>query len=464
MIDLPFLDGQVAAVMGLGRSGLSAARALARSGAQVWAWDDDAQSRAKALAQGVPMVDLAACDWRRPALLVWSPGIPHTWPKPHPVAERARAHGRPIVCDVDLLLRARPHTPNIAITGTNGKSTTTALIGHILAQAGRPVAVGGNLGTPALDLETLDERGVYVLELSSYQLELVPQAGFGVSILLNITPDHLGRHGGMDGYIAAKRRIFEHQAPPGLAVVAIDDEPCRRIHAELLGLGRKVTAISAEGFVKGGVSVAHGTLIDDRDGQEAAILDLTRLPTLPGRHNWQNAAAAYAAARAFDLAPEAIVAGLSSYPGLAHRQERVAMLDGVLFVNDSKATNADAAQKALGCYDTVYWIAGGLPKEGGIEALAPLFGRVRHAFLIGEAAPAFARTLAAHAVAHSLAGDLASATRAAHALARQEGRPGAVVLLAPACASWDQFKSFEERGERFRLLVGELLRAKEAHP
>ncbi|MBI4967593.1 MAG: UDP-N-acetylmuramoyl-L-alanine--D-glutamate ligase [Rhodospirillales bacterium] len=462
MIDLPFLDGQVAAVMGLGRSGLSAAQALARSGARVWAWDDNAESRAKAEAKGVALVDLAACDWNRPALLVWSPGIPHTWPQPHPVAEAARAHGRPIVCDVDLLLQARPRVPNVAITGTNGKSTTTALIGHILAQAGRRVAVGGNLGTPALDLEALDDDGIYVLELSSYQLELVPSAGFGVSILLNITPDHLGRHGGMDGYIAAKRRIFETQAKPGLAVIAIDDEPCRRIQAELLGLGRSVTAVSAQGFVKGGVSVVGGTLIDDSEGREAAILDLGRLPTLPGQHNWQNAAAAYAAARAFGLQAQTIAAGIASYPGLAHRQERVAALDGILFVNDSKATNADAAEKALGCYDTVYWIAGGLAKEGGIDSLAPLFGRIRHAFLIGQAAPAFARTLAAHHVAHSLVGDLGGATRAAYALARAEGKPGAVVLLAPACASWDQFKSFEERGERFRLLVNDLLLAKEA--
>ncbi len=455
MIDLPFLKGHVAAVMGLGRSGLSAAKALLASGAEVWAWDDKEETRESARKAGIPLVDLASCDWKRPEIVVWSPGIPHTWPRPHPIAELARKAGRPILCDIDLLLRARSEASYVAITGTNGKSTTTSLIGHIFKKAGRKVAVGGNLGTPALDLEPLSSQGTYVLELSSYQLELVPSAGFGVAVLLNMTPDHLGRHGGMDGYIAAKRRIFDHQAPPATAIVGIDDDHGRRICSELKALARSVVPISAETKVKGGVHAANGLLVDDRKGQNETVIDLNSVRTLPGRHNWQNAAAAYAAATESGLDQGAVVEAIRSFPGLAHRQEFVGIKDGVRFVNDSKATNADAAEKALVCYDAIYWILGGQAKEGGIDSLSEHFGRVRHAFLIGEAALSFAHSLEGLAD-YTHCGDLATATEAAYDMARREGIEGAVVLLSPACASWDQFKSFEDRGDQFRALVNAL--------
>lgn len=455
MIDLPFLKGHVAAVMGLGKSGLSAAKALLNSGAEVWAWDDKEETRKMAEKQGIPLVNLATCDWKRPEIVVWSPGIPHTWPRPHPIAEMARKSGRPILCDIDLLLRARSEASYVAITGTNGKSTTTSLIGHIFKKAGRKVAVGGNLGTPALDLEPLARAGTYVLELSSYQLELVPSAGFGVAVLLNMTPDHLGRHGGMDGYIAAKRRIFDNQVAPATAIVGIDDEHGRRICSELKSLARSVVPISAETRVSGGVHAKDGLLVDDRFGKGETVIDLNHVRTLPGRHNWQNAAAAYAAATASGLEQGAIVEAIRSFPGLAHRQEFVGIKDGVRFVNDSKATNADAAEKALVCYDDIYWILGGQAKEGGIDSLSPHFGRVRHAFLIGEAASAFAHTLEG-LVDFTHCGDLRTATHAAYEMARRDGVEGAVVLLSPACASWDQFKSFEDRGDQFRKFVTEM--------
>ncbi len=452
MIPLPFLKDRTVAVMGLGISGLSAVRTLVASGAKVCAWDDDEKKHEAARAAGAEIVDLRDCDWTRPVLLVWSPGIPHTWPKPHPVAEAARRAGRPMVTDVDILARACPEATFVGITGTNGKSTTTSLIAHILRAAGRKIAVGGNLGTPALDLEALDASGIYVLEMSSYQLELSPAVAFGVSILLNVTPDHLARHGGMEGYIVAKRRIFDHQAPPRAAIIGVDDPACRAIHDRLVSsAGHKVLPISAERPLSGGIHAEAGILFDDRPGEAGRIADLTAIATLPGRHNWQNACAAYAACRSLGLSVEEILKGIAAYPGLAHRQELVAEINGVRYVNDSKATNADAAAKALDCYDEVYWIAGGLPKEGGIGTLSPYFPRIRHAFLIGQAANDFAATLGEQ-VPHTLAGDLATAVEEARRMAENKGNHP-VVLLSPACASWDQFKSFEERGDVFRRLV-----------
>jgi UDP-N-acetylmuramoylalanine--D-glutamate ligase len=340
------------------------------------------------------------------------------------------------------------------ITGTNGKSTTTALIGHVLARAGRKVEVGGNLGRPVLDFAGLGKDGIYVLEMSSYQLELIEQGRFDVAVLLNITPDHLDRHGGMAGYVAAKKRIFLNQANSDAAVIGIDSEPTRDIAAELIAQGHRVIPIAVGSRAEWGVWADNGVLVDEIDGN-GFTLDLKPILTLPGAHNWQNACAAFAACRALGLDAEEIAAGIRSYPGLAHRQERVAVIGGIPYINDSKATNADATEKALGSYDTIYWIAGGRAKEGGIESLKPLFGRVVHAFLIGEASDEFARTLQGK-VPFSKEGDLAQAVRAAHAMAQREQRQGAVVLLSPACASWDQWASFEARGDGFRALIGKL--------
>jgi UDP-N-acetylmuramoylalanine--D-glutamate ligase len=450
---IPDVAGRTYAVLGLARSGMAAAKVLAANGARVWAWDDNNAAHGKAVAAGIPLVDLHHCDWAEVSELVLSPGIPHTHPKPHPVAALAKQHDCLIIGDMELLARAGTGARFAGITGTNGKSTTTALIGHVLKQAGMAVEVGGNLGTAALDLKPLDKSGVYVLEASSYQLELMESLVFDVAVLLNITPDHLDRHGGMDGYVAAKLRIFDRQGRDHAAIVGLDDEHCRAIHGKLAALKRqRVIPISAAGAAKGGVYARDGKLIDDMGGQARVVMALADAPRLPGAHNWQNIAAAYAAGRALGLAADAIVAGIRSFPGLAHRQELVADIAGVAYVNDSKATNADAAAKALACYEPVYWILGGRAKDTGIDGLEPFYPRIAHAFLIGEAAERFAAKLGSK-VPHSACGTLAAAVAAAHDMAQRERRPGATVLLSPACASFDQFADFEARGEAFRRAV-----------
>jgi UDP-N-acetylmuramoylalanine--D-glutamate ligase len=449
MIRVPHTPGRPVAVLGLGKAGLAAAKALAASGAEVWAWDDDPGKRG-----GLPTMDLARVDWTKPSALILSPGIPHRFPKPHPVAERASAAGCPIIGEVELLFRAQPRARFVGITGTNGKSTTTALIGHLAKRAGRKVEVGANLGTPALALQPLAEDGIYVLEMSSYQLELMENGHFDVAVLLNITPDHLERHGGMDGYIAAKRRIFDRQRGHDWAVIGVDDDPCRRIHQGLSG--RRIAAITIGRQHLGLITVERGIM---RDEQGRTIVDLARAAALPGAHNWQNAAAAFAVARALGIPESETVAGIESYPGLPHRQELVATIAGVKFVNDSKATNADATAKALACYDSIYWILGGRPKETGLDGLEPFYPRIARAYLIGEAAADFERRLKAAGVATTMSGTLERAVAAAAADARAAKKPGAVVLLSPACASFDQFANFEARGNKFRDLVGALVRA-----
>ncbi|HZL59066.1 MAG TPA: UDP-N-acetylmuramoyl-L-alanine--D-glutamate ligase [Stellaceae bacterium] len=456
MIEVTQFRNQKVAVLGLARSGLASAASLQRGGATVMAWDDAAAKRDAAARAGLPIVDLGAADFASARALVLSPGIPHSYPKPHPVAAKARAAGVPIIGDIELLALAQRQAHFTGITGTNGKSTTTALVGHILAQAGRKAQAGGNLGVPVLLLEALGADGVYVLELSSYQLELTESLVLDVAILLNITPDHLDRHGGMAGYVAAKRRIFRGQGAKQTAIIGIDDDICRGIFAELQRAGRqRIVPISVRGVAPGGVYLAGGHLIDDLDGAAKPVLDMKEAPLLPGPHNGQNAAAAYAAARALGCGGAACVDGIKSFPGLAHRQEPVATIDGIRYINDSKATNADAAEKAIACYDDVYWIAGGRAKEDGIGALAPLFPRIRRAFLIGEAAPAFAATLEGR-VPFEIDLTLDRALAAARQAALTERHKGAVVLLSPACASFDQFQDFEERGARFRALVEHL--------
>jgi UDP-N-acetylmuramoylalanine--D-glutamate ligase len=453
LIRIPGLADRTLAVLGLGKSGLVAAKALRACGATVWAWDDSAAQRARLAAEGIEPVDLIAADWMQIDALVLSPGIPHSFPRPHPVAAKAKAAGKPIIGDVELLLRAQPHARLLAITGTNGKSTTTALTGHILASAGRQVAVGGNIGTPALALPALGAAGIYVLELSSYQLEITPSLKPTVAMLLNITPDHIDRHGDMAGYIAAKERIFHRQTAEDTAIFGMDDESSRAMHDRIAARkAPRVVAISSIRPVPGGVSGAGGRLVDDLEGKAETVLDLTSVATLPGEHNWQNAAAAYAAMRALGLQRGPILDGIRTYPGLAHRQELIATIAGVRYVNDSKATNADATQKALVCYEPIYWILGGKPKEGGIESLKAFFPRIAHAYLIGEASADFARTLKGR-VAVTECGTLDRAVAAAHAQAQADHKAGAVVLLSPACASFDQFANFEQRGEAFRQLV-----------
>ncbi len=456
MIDLFYFNGLPVAVLGLGTSGLAAAKALQASGADVWAWDDNEDSRAAAAAEDVPLVDLAQCNWRELTTLVISPGIPHTHPEPHPVAALARQHGSEIIGDIELLARAMRNASYLGVTGTNGKSTTTALIGHVLEAAGRNVEVGGNLGTPALALQPLDSGGFYVLEMSSYQLELTVSITFDVAVLLNITPDHLDRHGGLEGYTDAKRLIFHRQTKPRTAVIGVDDETCQGLWNDLAAAGEQIVVpISGGERAHGGVFAREGVLYDDTEGSADPVLDLREVASLPGVHNWQNAAAAYAASRAVGVDPPVIAACMRSYPGLPHRQELVALIDGVAYVNDSKATNADAAAKALACYDPIYWIVGGRAKEGGLAGLESFSPRIAHAFPIGEAEDAFAAALEGR-VPVTRCGDLATAVGVARAQAREDGRPGAVVLLSPAAASFDQFEDFEARGEAFRNLVAAL--------
>ncbi|MGV9008759.1 Mur ligase family protein [Brevundimonas sp.] len=502
MIPVPSFEGRRIAVFGLGRSGLTAARALKVGGALPVLWDDSVSSRMQAEAEGFVVEDLTVADWSGFAALVLSPGAPLTHPKPHWTVDKAREAGIEIIGDIELFARALVALPEgqrprvVAITGTNGKSTTTALIGWVLKQAGLTVHVGGNIGIGVLALPEPTPVAVYVIEVSSYQLDLTTTFAPDVAILTNISPDHLDRHGGMEGYVAAKKRIFQAQGADGVAVAGVDDSWGRQVADRLTGRGLKVrrVASSATRFPldggrvgDGGVcSVAHDVAHEASSPSSPSALDWKQpasTPTqpspvegegsdikafpgglridgmsiyihaarsLPGRHNAQNAAFAYAAARALGVSHDATVQGLLSFPGLAHRMEIVGTLGRVRFVNDSKATNADAARQALASYDRSFWIAGGRAKQGGIDDLEELFPHVVEAFLIGEAAGPFAARLGD--TPHRISGDMATAVQQAYEAAAATGRDE-VVLLSPAAASFDQYPDFEVRGEAFRAAV-----------
>ncbi len=445
-IALDMFRDKPVAVLGLARSGRAALAALKAGGATTLGWDDGEAARTACAADGFMVTAPEHWPWARLAALVPSPGVPTS----HKLFACARAAGVEIVGDIELLQRALPAARYLGVTGTNGKSTTTALIAHIARHAGLRVDAGGNLGTPALALAPLGADGIYVLELSSFQLDLGNALSFDVAVLLNITPDHLDRHGGMDGYIAAKRKIFRADRLKH-AIIGIDDEPSRAIAARLVKDGLSVVPIAVGHACDNGVTVIDGLLHE----LGRPIFDLRGARALPGAHNWQNAAAAYAAARALGIEPTRIEAATLDFPGLAHRIELIATREGVRYVNDSKATNADAAARALACFETIYWIAGGKPKAGGIAALAAFFPRIARAYLIGEAEGEFAATLEGR-VACRRCGNLRAALEAARDDARRDGRPNPVILLSPACASYDQFANFEARGEAFRALVATL--------
>ncbi len=441
------------AVFGLGKSGLSTAKHLHDGGARVVAWDDneERQQRARDLGLHVEEIStdvMASCDF-----LLLSPGVPLTHPVPHPVVELAKEAGVEIIGDIEVFLKEKSAGKVIGITGTNGKSTTTALIHHMLKHSGRDVAMGGNIGTPVLELPRLDEDGFYVLELSSYQLDLTPSWHADAAVLLNVTPDHLDRHGDMAGYAAVKKKIFQNQTPADIAITNHDNPVCVEIANDLGAADQALLVeISTEHALEHGVYALDRVITDNGPNGGSATFSLDGVEALRGKHNWQNAAAAIAVCRAMGLSDQEILGGLQSFGGLSHRMELVAIKDGVHYVNDSKATNADAAEKSLAAYNNIFWIAGGLGKAGGIQPLAPYFDRIKHAFLIGKDATEFALTLEGH-VPYTVCGTLDKAVSDARAMANEAGN--ATVLLAPAAASFDQFPSFEARGDAFRQLVEE---------
>lgn len=453
MIPIRSLAGRTVALFGLGGSGVATARALFAGGAEVIAWDDNPDSVAKADAEGIAVADLRLADWTAFACFVLSPGVPLTHPKPHWSVDLANAAGIEIVGDIELFARERRASgtgaPFIAITGTNGKSTTTALIAHMIAAAGRDVQMGGNIGQAMLTLEPPAPSRHYVVECSSYQIDLAPSLDPTAGILLNLTPDHIDRHGTMQHYADVKARLVEASET---AIVGIDDPHCAGIADRLERTGHKVIRISTRLAVSDGLYAAGANLLLAEHGTTRHIASLEGIGSLRGQHNAQNALAAAAACLEVGMSAAEIQKGLASFPGLAHRMEQVGRRGRVLFINDSKATNAEAAAPALSSFLRIYWIAGGLPKEGGIASLRSYFPRVAKAYLVGEAAPVFAATLG-DSVRYEISGTLGAAVEHAARDAAGDVAEEAVVLLSPACASFDQFRNFEVRGDAFRAAV-----------
>ncbi len=461
MIPVQGFENQTIAVLGLGRSGRATAAALAEGGARVVVWDDGADTRDQATADGMAVLDLTRdANWEGVSALITSPGIPHLYPKPHPVIAKAYALGVPVDNDIGLFFRSFATrdwesydiTPRvIAITGSNGKSTTTALTHHILREAGRPTQIGGNIGTGVLSLDPAHDGEVVVLELSSYQTDLARALTPDVAVFTNLSPDHLDRNAGLGGYFAAKRRLFA-EGGPDRAVIGVD-EPEGRYLADQLAMApaddRVIRISSGQKLECFGWSVfaRKGFLSEYRKGRQVASIDLREVRGLPGEHNHQNACAAYAAARAVGVAPREIERAFHSFEGLPHRSQRIAEIAGVAWVNDSKATNVDAAAKALAAFENIRWIAGGLGKEGGIAALQPHLGHVVKAYLIGHSARDFALEIGQTPY------EIAETMEQAVAHAAAEAQPGETVLLAPAAASFDQYPNFEKRGEHFTALV-----------
>jgi UDP-N-acetylmuramoylalanine--D-glutamate ligase len=465
MIPVKGYKGARVAVLGLGRSGLATAAALQAGGAEPLLWDESPEARGKAIEAGLPLTDLtrnAALDGV--AALITSPGIPHLYPAPHPVIARALEAGIPVDNDIGLFFQsaadatwAEMETPPklVAVTGSNGKSTTTALIHHILQVAGRPTQMAGNIGKGVLSIDPPQDSEVIVLELSSYQTELARALTPDIAVFTNLSPDHLDRHGGMGGYFAAKARLFT-QGGPDRAVVGVDEVEGRFLAGQLSQAPQddRVIRVSSGGKLEGfgwSVFARKGFLAEWRKGRQVASIDLREVKGLPGAHNHQNACAAYAACRSLGLAPKLIEGALHSFAGLPHRSQLVGERGGVRFVNDSKATNVDSAAKALQAFPKIRWIAGGLGKEGGIAGLQPLLGPVVKAYLIGHSARDFALQLGVtpHEICETM--DRAVARAAA------EAEPGDVVLLAPAAASFDQYPNFEKRGEDFTARVQALI-------
>jgi len=455
MIPVRGLSGATVAVLGLGRSGLSAARALQAGGAMPLCWDDNPAARTTAKAEGLNVHDLHKADWSGIARLIVSPGIPHLYPAPNPVVAAATQAGVPVDNDIGLFFQsvAVPDWQNmdsppriIAVTGSNGKSTTSALIHHIFEVAGRDSQLAGNIGRGVLDIEPPNDGGVVVLELSSYQTDLARSLTPDVAVFTNLSPDHLDRHAGMGGYFAAKRRLFA-EGGPDRAIIGVDEAEGQFLAGQLAegAADDRVIRVSVTAKPSGPgwqVAARKGFLSEWRKGRQVANIDLREIAGLPGAHNHQNACAAYAAARALNLPPRLIEGALRSFSGLPHRSQLIAEANGVRYVNDSKATNVDSAAKALLAFGAIRWICGGLQKEGSLDALNAASGNVRKAYVIGREAAGFALQLTAPS---QVCGTMEAAVSAAMA----DAQPGEVVLLAPAAASFDQYDNFETRGDDF---------------
>jgi UDP-N-acetylmuramoylalanine--D-glutamate ligase len=462
MIPVRSFEGRDVGMFGLARTGQASVRALKAGGANVYAWDDNDVQRAAAREAGAVDVRWQDWPWDKIAALVLSPGVPLTHPKPHDIVLKAKEKSVPVIGDFELFAREiRPNralsgrAPVIAITGTNGKSTTTALIGHILKQCGFDAQIGGNIGKPVLALDPPQTKTIYVVEVSTFQVDLAPGLAADTALLLNLSPDHIDRHGTMQNYAAVKERLMHQAAKDGQVLIGVDDNYSSSIFTKLASNGGpKPTSISVGKVLGRGIFVVDGVLYDAQSGRAERVMDLSSAKHLLGAHNWQNAAFAYAACKRYVKDTRALTAAIESFPGLAHRMEDLGRVGRVRFINDSKATNAEAAERALVCFPDIFWIAGGRPKEGGIESLAPLFGRIRKAYLIGEAADAFAATL--HDISHEKSGTMETAVAHAAADAARSQVAEPVVLLSPACASFDQFKDFEARGDAFRALVSRL--------
>jgi UDP-N-acetylmuramoylalanine--D-glutamate ligase len=463
MIAARAFANKTVAVFGLARTGLGAVRSLVAGGTEVIAWDDNSAARDLGGQEGAELMPWRQWPWEKISALVLSPGVPLTHPQPHGVVEHANQARVPVIGDVELFareIRANPELPGkapvIAITGTNGKSTTTALVGHILKECSFDAQIGGNIGKSVLELALPSSKTIYVLEMSSFQIDLAPGLVPDVGLLSNLSPDHIDRHGTMENYAAIKARLMGQTARDGQLVIGVDDEFTAAIFTKLSAARSGNAHPVSVGKVLGrGIFVVDGVLYDALAGRAAKVMEMSAASRLPGTHNWQNAALAYGAVKPFVSDVKAIAAAIASFPGLAHRMEDVAHIGKAVFINDSKATNADATARALAVYPDIFWIAGGKPKEGGIEPLSSFFPRIRKAYLIGEAAPAFARTLDGKAL-YEMSGTLDVAVARAAADAAASASPSPVVLLSPACASYDQFKDFEQRGDAFRSLVAKL--------
>jgi UDP-N-acetylmuramoylalanine--D-glutamate ligase len=456
MIPVTAFSGKKVAIFGLGGSGLASASALLAGGADVIGWDDSAEAVTKAMSAGIPSGDLRQADWSKISALVLAPGVPLTHPAPHWTVALARAAGVEVVGDIELFCRERraraPKAPLVAITGTNGKSTTTALVAHLVRSAGRESEIGGNIGTAILSLAPPDEARAHVIECSSYQIDLAPTLDPSVGVLLNVTEDHLDRHGTLAHYAAVKERLVAGVQEDGTAIVGVDDPWCAAAADRIEQAGKRLVRVSVRRPLQDGLYVEGESIMQAAAGSARTIARIGGIGSLRGVHNAQNAACAAAAALALGLPSEAIEQGLVSFPGLAHRMEEVGHRGRVLFVNDSKATNADSAAQALACFSHIFWIAGGRAKTGGIASLAGFFPRIRKAYLIGEAATDFAAELQGHAP-QVVAGTLERAVELAAAEAEASDVAEPVVLLSPACASFDQYRNFEIRGDKFRELV-----------